>query len=57
VCLILLVHVVAGVDDKKEEVLSETKMEIHVSEVRTLSAALLTLLVSIDLLATFALQT
>jgi len=55
VYLILLAYV-AGIDDKKE-VLSETKMEIHVFEARSLSAALLTLLVSIDRLATFALQT
>ena len=54
--LILLAYV-AGIDDKKGKVLSETKMEIHVLEARPLSAALLTLLVSIDRLATFALQT
>jgi ABC-type molybdate transport system substrate-binding protein len=56
VYLILLVYV-TGIDDKKEKVLSETKMEIHVFKARSLSAALLTLLVSIDRLATFALQT
>jgi hypothetical protein len=54
----LISHIcVAGVADKTKEAVSETKMEVHVFEARPSSAALLTLLVSIDRLATFAFQT
>jgi succinate dehydrogenase hydrophobic anchor subunit len=56
VYLILLAYV-AGIDDRQEEVSSETKMGIHAFEARRLSAVLLTLLVGIDHLATFALET
>jgi hypothetical protein len=53
----LILHIyVVGVHDKKEAS-SVTKMETHVFDARPSSAALLTLLVSIDRLATFAFQT
>jgi len=54
---LILLSYVAGIDDRQEEILSETKMEIRAFEARPLSAALLILLVSIDSLATFALET